>query len=320
TIDGITASGDNLSAQTNDGKVYRIKPRTNMDVNQWWTSDEIRYGWKFVHDDNRFRSPLKQATNNAGLEECDWNAAYAEITTNLKAAVEQHGDAALALMVSPMLPSEEAYLLGKLVTSIAPNATLAVGPIPTQGEDKTFPGGYTVYAEKCPNSRGVRRALEQISDNVLTYEDFLAASGVGTGSSNLQALVLTGNYPSDWTTPELLDATAGKYTVLIDTLPTALTDKADVLLPGATWLEKTGTFENAKNRIQSFDAAIPVIELAKAEADIALDLFKAFGLTPTRQLHDPAALRVEMGDAFATDVHHPTTSDAPVSDIEYVEL
>ncbi|MEM1213076.1 MAG: 2Fe-2S iron-sulfur cluster-binding protein, partial [Planctomycetota bacterium] len=47
TIDGITASGDNLSAQTNDGKVYRIKPRTNMDVNQWWTSDEIRYGWKF---------------------------------------------------------------------------------------------------------------------------------------------------------------------------------------------------------------------------------------------------------------------------------
>ncbi|MEM6391679.1 MAG: molybdopterin-dependent oxidoreductase, partial [Planctomycetota bacterium] len=316
SIDGITSGGDNLSVQTNDGKVYRIKPRTNMDVNQWWTSDEIRYGWKFVHDDNRFRSPLKQADNNAGLEECDWNAAYAEITTQLKTTVEQHGDNSIALMVSPMLPSEEAYLLGKLITSIAPNATLAVGPIPTQGEDKTFPGGYTVYAEKCPNARGVRRALEQITDNVLTYEQLLETAKADT----LHALILTGNYPSDWTTPELLDAVAGKYTVLIDTLPTALTEKSDVLLPGATWLEKTGTFENAKNRIQSFDAAIPVIELAKAEADIALDFFKAFGLTPTRTLYDPAALRTEMGDAFATDVHHPTESDAPVSDIEYVEL
>ena len=49
SIDGITASGDNLSVETNEGKVYRFKPRTNMEVNRWWTSDEIRYGWKFVH-------------------------------------------------------------------------------------------------------------------------------------------------------------------------------------------------------------------------------------------------------------------------------
>ena len=46
SIDGVTASGDNLWVDHNDGRVWRLKPRRNMDINKWWTSDEIRYSWK----------------------------------------------------------------------------------------------------------------------------------------------------------------------------------------------------------------------------------------------------------------------------------
>jgi len=53
SIDGLTASGDNISIHHNEGKVYRVKPRTNLEVNKWWISDEIRYDWKFVHSDER---------------------------------------------------------------------------------------------------------------------------------------------------------------------------------------------------------------------------------------------------------------------------
>ena len=60
SIDGITASGDNLQVDTNDGKVYRFRPRTNMKVNKWWISDEIRYGWKHVHSPERLRTPRRR--------------------------------------------------------------------------------------------------------------------------------------------------------------------------------------------------------------------------------------------------------------------
>jgi NADH-quinone oxidoreductase subunit G len=42
SIDGLTASGDNISIHHNDGKIYRFKPRTNMSVNKWWITDEGR--------------------------------------------------------------------------------------------------------------------------------------------------------------------------------------------------------------------------------------------------------------------------------------
>lgn len=308
SIDGTTASGDNISIEHHDGRIYRVKPRTNMEVNQWWISDEIRFGWKFVHDENRFRSPLKQAANYAGPEECDWNQAYAAVQQGV-------ADKPLALLVSPMLTCEEAYLLGKLVANLDENAVIGVGPIPVEGEDQTFPGGYTIYSEKCPNSRGVRRALGQITDEVLSYDDWLHRVAGG----GAKAVVLTGNYPSPWVTDELVTAVDGKFTVLIDTLPNKLSDRVDVLLPGATWAEKAGTFENIKGRLQTFEQAIPVIELAKPEGQIATDLFAACGLAE-KAIYDPARLRLEMGDAFATDVHHPPHLVRAQSDLEYIEL
>ncbi|MFA9478325.1 molybdopterin-dependent oxidoreductase [Phycisphaerales bacterium AB-hyl4] len=317
SIDGITASGDNISIEYNkfEGKVYRIKPRTNMDVNTWWISDEIRFGYKFINHEDRFRSPTHKVQGTH--EECDWNQAYKQVIEKYQQIVKDKGEGSLAVMVSPMLPCEEAYLLGKLALAVDPQATLAVGPVPTKGQDKTFPGGYTVLAEKAPNARGVRRALGQLSDNVIEYDDLLKQLKTG----KIAATLITGNYPSDWTTPEFVEAlTSGdRYNVLIDTLPSGLYEKVDVMLPGATWAEKAGTFENHKHRLQSFNQAIPVIELAKNEGQIALDLLAAVGAAE-RQRYDVKALRREMGDAFVTDVHHPPIALKQLTDMQYVEL
>lgn len=313
SIDGITASGDNLSIETNEGKIYRIKPRTNMDVNTWWTSDEIRYGWKFVHAPERLRSPQRKV--HGVHEECDWNQAYAEVAEQLELTVLKKGRGTVALVVSPMLASEEAYLLGKMITSIDENAVLAVGPVPYNGEDKTFPGGYTVYAEKAPNARGVRHALELVSDEVLDFDQLL------NNLTHNKALVLTGNYPSEWATPQVVEAAQDKnrYTVVIDTLPSAITEAADVVLPGATWAEKAGSFENVNHRHQHFEPAIPVIELAKPEGQIALDLMSVMGKLD-RQRYDPSKWRTEMGNDFATAMHLPDAADQKVAEVEYVQL
>lgn len=313
SIDGITASGDNISIETNEDRIYRIKPRTNMDVNKWWISDEIRYGWKFVRREDRLKTPRRKV--HGVLEDCTWVQAYEETTKKLSDIAKTGGPGSLALMVSPMLPCEEAYLLGKLIIALDPEAVIVVGPVPISGEDKTFPGGYTIRAEKAPNARGVKRALGQLTDNVLSFDAFAKAAA----GQKVKGLVVTGNYPSEWAPAELVEAMVDCFAVVIDTLPGAAADKADILLPGVTWAEKAGTFENAEHRLQSFEQAISAIEFARPEGQIALDLLATLG-QGQQQRYRADQIRRELGDAFVTDVHHPAPEAKPVAEMEYVQL
>jgi len=292
SIDGITASGDNIMIHHNEGRVYRVKPRTNMAVNKWWISDEVRYGWKHVHDERRLRTPLRR---QFGVQvESDWARALHDAVEGLRRSIGAGsaggGDGArngaapkggkrLAVMVSPMLSCEEAFALGQAAQAIDPGAALALGPVPVHGQDRTYPpnseNGYTVYAEKCPNRRGVQRVLRALAEksrgSVLSFEELVSQ----LRSGKIGGVILTGNYPSDWVTDELVQALEGVYVVLIDTLDNRLVKRADIVLPGATWVEKAGTFQNAKDMLQAFEQAIPVIEGAKQEGQIALELAAA---------------------------------------------
>ncbi len=319
SIDGLTCSGDNISIEHNSGRVYRVKPRTNHEVNRWWITDEVRYGWKFVHDQKRITLPAVRGEDPYDPTEAPlaWEAAYARAGEALAAG---H----VGLMVSPMLSCEDAYRLAQLVTSLAEKVTVAVGPVPRVGEDKTFPGGFTVYAEKAPNARGVLRVLEKFTANVLDYEAFV---GRLRGDTDFATLLVTGNYPSDWVTNDLLDAIGAggdRTVILIDTLATLLTRRADVVIPGATWTEKSGTFENVNNRLQAFERAIEPIDYCKTEAQIALDL--AAGQTgDTPGVFNPAATRQQMAEVhglreFLTDVHMPAVAAMVESDMQVVEL
>ena len=313
SIDGLTASGDNLMIEHNDGTVYRVKPRTNLEVNRYWISDEVRYGWKFVHAEERLHVPAVKGEEPFALEEAPlaYEAAYAAITEKAAAA------GTIALLVSPMLSSEDAYWLAQWASSFDGKVVFGLGPVPFDGEDKTFADGYTVYAEKAPNARGVKRVLESFG-TVLDADAFIAALG------SADVAVITGNYPSDWITDALAKAANTPFTVAIDTLANRLTATADVVLPGATWMEKAGSFENAKGRMQTFDRAIEPIDYCKSEAQLALDLIAARdGVAPT--IFNPAetrqALASEKGlEAFVNAVHVPDVAPERASDMQLVVL
>jgi NADH-quinone oxidoreductase subunit G len=275
SVDPITASGDNIWIHHNEGKVYRLKPRTNLAVNKWWITDEVRYGWKFVHSEQRLRSPMRRQFGT--LVEADWARVLDETLDGVRTALAQGRQS--MLVVSPMLSCEDAFWLASAARAIDPRVVLGVGPVPRHGEDKVYPQGakdsdpkaFRVCAEKAPNARGVRRVLSAFGP-VLEFGDVLRSLGVGTGSSNIGAVILTGNYPSDWATPELVRGLSGKFVALIDTLQSSLLDAASIVLPGATFAEKSGSFENWKGMLQGFHQAIPTQDLAKAEAQIGLDL------------------------------------------------
>ncbi len=323
SIDGITASGDNISVEHNDGRVYRIKPRVNEAVNKWWITDEVRYGWKFVHSESRITMPaIKGKPAFDALKPMEaWREATAAVESAMNALTASKKN--LALLVSPMLSCEDAYHLARYALKVDPEAMLAIGPVPFLGEDKTFPGGFTIRAEKAPNARGVRRVLEALAGgkpvaNAQGFESALA-------SGKFAAAIVTGNYPSDWVTPSLLKALSGLTTVVaIDTLANAVTAMASVVLPGAVWIEKAGSFENANSRLQAFEKAIDPIEHAKSEAQIALNLLGARIGKPAAD-YCPATTRSEMSkvaglDSMSNALHAPEHSETVESDMQMVEL
>ena len=312
SIDGVTASGDNIKIEHNNGSIYRITPRTNPEVNKWWISDEIRYTWKFVHREDRLSSTVTVKFGNHAPTE--WPLA-------LEAAIEGLTGTRVLCVVSPMLSCEEAYLLARSARSIDEDCVFAVGPIPREGEDKTFPGGYTVYAEKAPNARGVRRVLEAVAGGeVLSFEDAMGRTGEFGGS------IITGNYPSEWATDPMVDLARETFSVLIDTLPGRLAETADVVLPGATWAEKAGVFENANNRLQAFEQAVPVLDGAKQEGQIALDLIALTSGVDRPERMNAANVRREMASefpelvVFETEVHYPSVEAKQEPDMQVVEL
>ncbi|QOJ00069.1 MAG: (2Fe-2S)-binding protein [Phycisphaeraceae bacterium] len=356
SIDPLTASGDNIFIEHNQGQVYRIKPRTNPAANRWWITDEVRYGWKFVHGDHRLASPMVRQYGT--LVGCDYARAYEAAVEGLQKAAA--GGKKVALLVSPMIACEEAYLLASLVKAIDPEAVLGVGPVPVRGRDRIYPEGadeshprsFKMYAEKAPNARGVRRVLASFGP-VLEYADVLRTLGAGSGRSDAGAVLVTGNYPdAAWAGDELTGALAGKFVVLIDTLTSAAMGEADVVLPSATWAEKDGTFESARGHLQAFERAIPPVGLAKSEGQIALDLRAELDRAPARvsgadlmvvnttpgqvaaavevapprsKAYAAAAVRAEMAsrpglDVFSTGVRTPEQPTAARTDMPIVAL
>ncbi|MFG0257906.1 MAG: 2Fe-2S iron-sulfur cluster-binding protein [Phycisphaerales bacterium JB043] len=327
SIDGITSSGDNITIEHADNTIYRLKPRTNMDVNKWWITDEVRYGWKFIHSTDRLPAP--QRRREGALADTQWARAL----TDLVEATHE-SSRPLALLVSPMLTCEDAYLLASACLSLDPDTILAVGPIPIDGQDKTFPPNadeshpnhFVKRAEKCPNARGVRRVLEALSAGkpVLDFNAFV------TRLADAGSVLLTGNFPSQWHTDDLLAQLRRDdlFVALCDTLASPLVETADVVLPSCTWAEKAGTFENANNRLQAFEQAIRPLEQSLPEGQIATHLeHLAQGNADTPPaLFNASNTRTIMSDTnpqlarFTTDVHMPKQPSPRESDMPLIEL
>ncbi len=271
-IDPLTASGDNVWIEHNQGVVRRLKPRENMEINSWWMTDEVRYGWGFVHSQDRLMRPMRR--EHGMMVEASWSRALQQAIELIKENGEKGKGA--GVVVSPMLTSEDAFALVTAVRAIDADAKFYLGAVPVVGEDQVFgnPNGspdFVARSEKAPNARGVRRVLEAMGVFGGEFDSFIgAASGFG-------CVVMTGNYPRDWSSDALLGAVSDCEVVLIDTLDGPLVGMASVVLPSATFAEKSGSFENVNGVVQHFDQAIPGQHLSKSEGQIAMDLIELDG-------------------------------------------
>jgi NADH-quinone oxidoreductase subunit G len=299
------STGCAIRADENEQTVYRLRPRWNPGVNDWWTCDEGRFGWKFVHDENRIRQvSLRRGSQ---VERPTWEALPDIVRLRFAQVVQRHGAASVAVQLSPEMSCEEAWLLASWIRSIAPEATLALGDVQVVGEDQRFPSNapetapakFVIRAEKNPNRRGIEAVLAGLGGNVATREELAARAGKG----EFKALWVAGGYPKPaWPTKELLAGAAkAEFLVAQDIFESGLTAAAHLVLPSCAWLEREGTFMNAGGLIQPFEAAIRPPEGVQADGQYLWSIAGQAGLfraARVRELMAPAM------PAFAS-VHVP---------------
>jgi len=261
------ATGCSIKVEENQDRVYRLKPRENPHVNQWWMCDEGRYGWRHVHDTSRVTQLRRR--EKSGTVILDWSQFVPEIDSRLRKAGR------LAAVISPNLTVEEAYLLCSYIRGLDPTAVLAVGPIPVGGSDERFPNGFTIRAEKCPNRKGVEAVVGRLSDGLLNWGDFLGR----VESESLGAVWVSGGYRIPWHDAAVAEKFAGVETLIVqDCFSSPLGERADYQIPGATFAEREGSYVNAKDRLQSFLWAIRPPAGVLTEGQLYWQLLKKPGL------------------------------------------
>lgn len=285
------STGCSIKVEENQDRVYRLKPRENPHVNQWWMCDEGRYGWKHVHDATRVTQLHRR--EKTGYAPIDWSQLAGEIGQKL------HKAGRIAAVVSPNLTVEEAYLLCTYIRGIAPQAILAVGPIPVEGADEKFPNGFTIRAEKCSNRKGVEAIVSRLSGGLLNWGDFLGQ----IDSESLGAVWLTGGYRTPWNDAAVADKFDGVKTLIVqDCFASPLWDRAGYQIPSATFAEREGSYVNVKDRLQSFRWAIRPPAGVLTEGQLFWQLLKKPGLYQAKSVLDDMAREMTYFSAAAEGV------------------
>ena len=110
------AVGCNLAYDIRHGRVERVMPRRNDEVNEIWLCDKGRFGHHFASAPDRLRSPLVRREGR--LVEATWDEALAAVADGLAAVRNAHGAAAVGGIAGDHLPNEDLYVFGRFLRAV----------------------------------------------------------------------------------------------------------------------------------------------------------------------------------------------------------
>lgn len=103
--------GSNLYGHVLRGKLKRVVPRPNDDVNETWISDRDRFSYEGLLAADRLTRPMLRETG--GWREVDWEEALNHVAKEIKSAASS-----LGVLVHPSSTTEEAALAAKLADAL----------------------------------------------------------------------------------------------------------------------------------------------------------------------------------------------------------
>jgi NADH-quinone oxidoreductase subunit G len=254
-----------------------LKPRLNPEVNGYWMCDIGRLGYGFVDDPKRLKRFERRASGTSSFEPISFQTAIADVAKRL-------GEPGAFAVASAWMTNEELFLLSRLFEKghvffmgrskweeqrFFPSFgdALRNPSLPGQKDrGKRYPDGATfvIEADRNPNRRGAELVLGREATTEDELRSFCDACERGEVKS---ALVFSGM--PDFAPPEALLRALEKvpFVAVCDILPGPLAERAHVLLPGATFAEKEGTFTNGRGATQRFIFAKPPPGQARCELE-----------------------------------------------------
>jgi NADH-quinone oxidoreductase subunit G len=110
------AFGTNVYAHVLRGKLMRMVPRENEQINETWIADRDRFGFEGMYSPDRVSVPMLRS--DGGLQEVDWEVALNEAAGRLQKARASHGGTAIGFLSSPSATLEEFYLLAQVARGL----------------------------------------------------------------------------------------------------------------------------------------------------------------------------------------------------------
>jgi NADH-quinone oxidoreductase subunit G len=291
------STGCSIYVDECEDRVYRLRPRGNPLAQGSFMCDEGRFGWKYMHSDERIAMPEQR--RDGKIISRDWDVILPDARRALVEA-SKISRKQIAAVLSPWMTVEEAYLLAIYLKSLSADVALAMGPVRIVGEDDKYPKDvhgravepvkFTIRAEKCPNKRGVEAVLLHFAGEVQPMGDILGRAAAG----DFSAMYLVGGDPEGWITEAQAAALEKVGTVIVqDILPSAASRRATYVLAGGSFAERDGIFVNHKGVAQEIHRSIRSPHEAKPDGRILWDLAGRRGL-----LNLPS-LRREIGEVIA---------------------
>lgn len=223
------STGCNIEVHHKHGRAWRIVPRHNAEVNQYWMCDDGRFTY---HD---LRAQRLVAPVVDGLP-ASWDRAVRAAAERVRAA----GPTAIGVVLSAIASNEDNFALAKLALALGTtNVFVAAHPLEPARAD-----GRLRSADVNPNTAGVAAIATALG---LQLAD---AATIGPAISTLIVL------------HDVLPALAQERLAALDVIALASHERgpvegATIALPIAAWAEASGTVTNKQGLVQRMHAAFP---------------------------------------------------------------
>ena len=260
SISAYDSMGVNIYVDVYKNKIERIRPRINLDVNQYWIPDENRLDFDFVYSENRIKG-VRINGNPSNYNE----------TINKIAEILSENDK-IAFYVSCHQSNESMFLIKKLLNESVSKSKNEDNIYLFHKEiedDLKFPK-FTINGDKNPNRKGAEIIFGKNADETKKLTEEIK-------NNNIKTLVVIGGIPNyDYNEELIKELSKLNRLIVMDLFESEITKNADVVISLATYFEQSGTFTNFQNRVQRFnlihEPVVPSISEVEVLQSIILKL------------------------------------------------
>lgn len=296
-------------------RLIRMTPRYNADVNSFWMCDIGRFQYTWVESEARQRKPL-MLTRDGVQQVATWKDALIR-TRELLETAGTEDPASVRLLVSAHASLEELFLVKRLALELKGETGLHHLHMAWRRSGKRQPEKTTfrVPATDAPNVTGARDlGLDVGAGNDGDADLSRLRTAVDEGRVSVLYVLDSGPEGSIGDTSWIVEARrSGRLAAVIyeGVLTTELSKVADIVLPGAAWVEKDGCYTNDQGHVQSASKVLNPPGEAVEDWQILTSVAAALGLAFSYK--GPHEVRADVAIALANTPGYASLSDRTFS-------